>query len=97
MPAGEANCRVVAMGKSLVSGRQFNLMVAFEGENKGMGRAIAESTFHHFCDYNWDVTMGCPSFVEEKPGDTMQTNPQALNDLKAYLRNLALWLAPCQN
>ncbi|HLO50632.1 MAG TPA: hypothetical protein VK211_19600 [Kamptonema sp.] len=96
VPSGEANCRVVAMGKSLVSGRHFNLMVAFEGETEGMGRAIAESTFHHFCDYNWDVTMGCPSFVEEEPGNTMQTNPQALNDLKAYLSNLALWLAPCE-
>lgn len=90
--------RVIATGTSKVSGRDFNLAIAFERERDEdgnlLGRAIAESTFHHFCDYNWDASLGCPSFVDEPPGDTMQTEPQALSDLKAYLRNLALWLAP---
>jgi len=94
IPQGNQNCRVVASGISQVSGREFNLIVAFERGSKGQGRAIPESTFHHFCDYNWDVKMGCPSFVEELPGNTMQTNPQALTDLKLYLSNLAQWLAP---
>jgi hypothetical protein len=61
-----------------------------------LGRAVAESSFHHFCDYNWDIHMGCPSFVSEPPGNTMQTEPRAIPDLKAYLCNLALWLAPAQ-
>nr|WP_322666806.1 hypothetical protein [Dendronalium sp. ChiSLP03b]MDZ8209296.1 hypothetical protein [Dendronalium sp. ChiSLP03b] len=59
-----------------------------------LGRAIAESSFHHFADYNWDVDMGAPSFVTEPPGDGMKQNPQALEHIKAYVRNLALWLAP---
>jgi hypothetical protein len=92
--------RVIATGKSQVTQREFNLAVAFDRETdpqgKQLGRAIAESTFHHFCDYNWDTAMGCPNFVDEPPGDTMQTQPQAMSDLKAYLRNLALWLAPEQ-
>ena len=41
-----------------------------------------------------DVNMGCPSFVDELPGETMQTEPRAIEDLKTYLRNLVLWLAP---
>jgi hypothetical protein len=90
--------RVIATGKSLVTNRSFNLAVAFEREQdehgNTLGRAVAESTFHHFCDYNWDVSMGCPSFVDEAPGNTMQTEPRAIADLKTYLRNLALWLAP---
>ncbi len=90
------NCRVVALGTSQVTGRGFNLMVAFERGSQGEGRAIAESTFHHFCDYNWDAQMGCPSFVDELPGNTMQTNPLALSDLKLYLQNLTQWLAPEQ-
>jgi hypothetical protein len=93
-----SHARVIAMGKSLVTARPFNLMVAFEREKDAqgnlLGRAVAESTFHHFCDYNWDVRMGCPSFVEELPGSTMQTEPQAIADLQIYLRNLVTWLAP---
>ncbi|OKH33461.1 hypothetical protein NIES2119_23070 [[Phormidium ambiguum] IAM M-71] len=91
------NGNVIAMGKSMVSGRTFNLAVAFESvkdsEGNQLGRAVAESTFHHFCDYNWDANMGCPSFVDEPPGNTMKTEPRALEDVHTYMRNLALWLA----
>lgn len=94
----DSNARVIAIGKSLVTARPFNLMVAFDRERDEqgnlLGRAVAESTFHHFCDYNWDVTMGCPSFVTEPAGNTMQTEPKAIADLQLYLRNLVLWLAP---
>lgn len=93
-----SNARVIAIGKSLVTARPFNLMVAFDRERDEqgnlLGRAVAESTFHHFCDYNWDVSMGCPSFVTEPAGNTMQTEPKAIADLQLYLRNLVLWLAP---
>ncbi len=93
-----AQARVIATGQSIVSGRTFNLAVAFEHEKDEqshlLGRAVAESTFHHFCDYNWDVNKGCPSFVDEAPGSTMQTEPRAIADLKVYLQNLVLWLAP---
>ena len=96
--ADQPNARVIATGKSLVSGRPFNLAVAVEGvtdlQGNTLGRVVAESTFHHFCDYNWDASMGCPSFVDESPGDTMQAEPRALEDLKSYIRNIAFWLAP---
>jgi len=101
VPDNNAAARVIATGVSKVTGRPFNLAVVFERDRDAdgtiLGRAVAESTFHHFCDYNWDVAYGCPSFVDEPPGNTMQTEPQALPDLKAYLRNLALWLAPARD
>lgn len=97
VPGGDAGARVVATGRSTVTGRPFNLVVAFEhAENSAgnrLGRAIAESSFHHFADYNWNVEMGCPSFVVEPPGDGMRENPQALADIHAYVRNAAIWLA----
>jgi hypothetical protein len=37
--------------------------------------------------------LGCPSFVDEPPGDAMIRAPQALADTQLYVRNLALWLA----
>ncbi|MDX2098515.1 MAG: hypothetical protein SFW36_12125 [Leptolyngbyaceae cyanobacterium bins.59] len=98
VPPKAEKAQVIATGKSMISGRVFNLAIAFDRqldtEGHLLGRAVAESTFHHFCDYNWDARAGCPSFVTEPAGDTMQTEPQAIEDLQAYLRNLAAWLAP---
>jgi len=98
VPAGELHARVIAMGKSRVTGRPLKLAVAFESytdaDGNRLGRGVAESSFHHFADYNWDTTSGCPSFVDEPPGDAIKRSPQVLEDMKAYVRNLALWLSP---
>jgi len=40
-----------------------NIAIAFE--RKGTGRAVVDSSFHHFVDYNLDPSTGCPSFVTE--------------------------------
>jgi len=90
-PPGE-QARVIATGRSVVTGRRFNLAVAFEA-HAGRGRAIAQSTFHHFADYNWDTRLGAPSFVDEPPGDAMLRVPEAAEDARRYVRNLAWWLA----
>jgi hypothetical protein len=90
-PADEA-ARVIARGKSKVTGTTFNLAVAFEPSDQG-GPAVAQSTFHHFADYNWDARLGCPSFVDEPPGSSMQTEQHALPDAHRYSLNVAFWLA----
>jgi hypothetical protein len=98
VPAGTDSARVIAVGTSQVSGKDFNLVVAFEREadkhGNRCGRGIAESSFHHLVDYNWDIAKGCPTFLEEPPGDGYKTNPQILEDIKIYAANLAKWLAP---
>ena len=91
-PAEDPTARVIATGCSKVTGTRFNIAVAFEPQD-GEGAGLAESTFHHFCDYNWDPRSGCPSFVTEPVGDRMLTHPDALRQTHAYVRNLALWLA----
>ena len=91
-PPDEPAARVIATGVSRMSGRDFNLAVAFEGGADG-GPAIAQSTFHHFADYNWDVTAGAPSFVDEPPGSGMRDVPAALAATRRYAVNVALWLA----
>ena len=91
-PPDDASARVIATGRSKVTGIDFNIAVAFEPSD-GNGAAIAQSTFHHFCDYNWDVGAGAPSFVDEPPGNGLAENPEALRATRAYMRNVALWLA----
>jgi hypothetical protein len=97
VPEDEAHASVIATGQSKVTSRPFNLVVAFESSSDAhgnqLGRGIAESSFHHFVDYNWDTEMGCPSFLAEPPGDGYKRNPQALNDIKTYVGNAARWLA----
>jgi len=89
---------VIATGTSKVTGRSFNLIVAFERardeHGNALGRAIAESSFHHLVDYNWDTSLGCPSFLIEPPGDQIRRDPARLGDIRTYVSNLARWLAP---
>ena len=100
VPEGEDHARVIATGCSQTTGRDFNLIVALERKDhpeRGLsGRAIAESSFHHFVDYNWDTSKGCPSFLLEPPGDEIHRDPAKLNDVKTYVRNVARWLTPAK-
>ena len=87
-----ARARVVARSRSRVTGAPFNIAVAFEADGKA-GRAIAQSTFHHFADYNWDPRLGAPSFVDEPPGNAIIRNTEARASAHRYARNVAFWLA----
>jgi hypothetical protein len=90
-PEGEP-ARIIATGVSKATGTLFNLAVAFEASPHS-GRALAQSSFHHFVDYNWDPRLGCPSFVVEPAGTGMLHHPQALQDTHRYAINAARWLA----
>lgn len=91
-PVAESSARVIATGRSLATGNRFNIAVAFERSAAG-GPVIAESTFHHFADYNWDPARGCPDFVGEPAGDGLVRDPRAMASVHRYVRNVALWLA----
>lgn len=94
--AGVPFATVVALGRSTSTGRRFNLAVALDGEQapdgRPMGRAVAQSTFHHFADYNWDTDRGAPSFVAEPPGNQIHADPARIEVFKDYVHNLAAWL-----
>ncbi|WP_343617084.1 hypothetical protein [Novosphingobium sp.] len=92
VPVGDPSARVIATGTSKVSGQSFNIAVAFE-PTETAGPVIAESTFHHFADYNWDPSAGCPGFVSEKPGHGLAHSPAARASIHQYVENLVLWLA----
>jgi hypothetical protein len=96
-PAGSESARVVATSVSQATGHTFNLVVALEEKvdkhGNQCGRAVAESSFHHFVDYNWDINKGCPSFLLEPPGHEIERDPARMRDIKTYVANLARWLA----
>jgi hypothetical protein len=88
----DQRARVIATGKSTVTGHTFNLIVAFERGASGEGRALAHSSFHHLVDYNWDTSRGCPSFVTDPAGYELEKDPSRLSDVHAYVANAAAWL-----
>lgn len=97
IPLNNPNARVIALSKSIITKRDFNLVVVIEHhrdeQGNMLGRAITNSSFHHLVDYNWDTEKGCPTFVDEAPGNGMKNEPRALNDIQAYVRNVAMWLS----
>lgn len=90
-PPAQPDAHVVARGTSVQTGRAFNISIAFEGHD-GSGKGWAESTFHHFVDYNWNVDAGCPSFLGEPPSDAIAKQPHLLDDTKRFVRNLVSWM-----
>ena len=95
-PNGDSTAMVIARGTSKITNRPFNLIVAFDNSvdehGNTLGRAIAESSFHHLVDYNWNIELGCPSFVDEAPGDGIKRDPRKLDDIRQYVANVAKWL-----
>jgi hypothetical protein len=98
VPEDENHANIIATGTSKVTGRPFNLIVAFESvrddHGNTLGRAIAESSFHHLVDYNWDISSGAPAFLTDLPGDEIKRHPERLADIRTYVGNVARWLAP---
>jgi hypothetical protein len=96
-PADDPWARVIACGRSTVTGRKFNLAVCVDGETtregRVLGRVMACSTFHHFADMNWDTDAGVPSFVTEPPGDEIKRDPSRLAIFKELVHNIARWLS----
>jgi hypothetical protein len=93
-----AYAATLAQGRSATTGRRFDLAVLIDGETTAegtpMGRALAESSFHHFADYNWDIDRGAPTFVTEPPSRQIVDDPARLGVFKDYIRNIAAWLQP---
>lgn len=94
-PVGGAG-RAVARGRSQKTGNDFILVVAFghpPAEGRPPRRAVAHSSFHHFADYNLDVSAGAPSFVIDPVASPEEVAPEGPAEARRYWTNLALWLS----
>lgn len=95
-PAEGGAGRAVARGTSRRSGRPFLLAVAFDhggGEGQPARRAVAQSTFHHFADYNLDLGAGAPSFVDDPEALPEERGGVGVSETRRYWENLATWLS----
>jgi hypothetical protein len=72
--------------------RTFGVVGAYDGHRAGTGRVAVDSTWHHFFDIN---LIGDPiaPFPKTEGFSASPAGVQALEDIRAYFRNLATWLA----
>ena len=94
VPPDRPLARAIVRGTSQATGAAFTIAVVTERDPDGAGRIVAQSTFHHVSDCNWDPRMGAPSFVTEPWGHEVERDTAALEDIKRYVANVARWLEP---
>ena len=84
-------------GKAPAVAQSFPSICAYDGHRAGVGRVVTDATWHHFVNVNLTgmpgVSDGAPSgwglgFLRSPAGQA------ALENIKSYYRNLAVWLSP---
>lgn len=68
---------------SVRSGRE--QITAIIDETSTHGWVLHHSTFHHFADFNLDVSKGAPDFVLDPSSQQIKESPMLLQDLYSYL------------
>ena len=81
-----ASQTVLLSSFSITSGREQTTVIVDESPGRGM--VLHHSTFHHFADYNLDVSAGAPDFVLDPPSSQIADSPALSNDIKAYVRSV---------
>ena len=82
-------------GKDPTVAHSFGGISAYDGHRAGVGRVVTDSTWHHFVNVNLigDTTV-VPASNPKRQGFLATPAGQAvLEDIKAYFRNIAVWLA----
>lgn len=81
-PTGQPKPCVVAFGTDGRNGERIGLVTAYDGDRAGVGRIVADSSWHHYVNIN---LMGFP-------------HPAPVNSnsdkIGQFYANLAIWLAP---
>jgi len=85
------HARIILRGTSATTGRDSAIAAAVEPHD-GVGPVIADSSFHHIADYNWNPNVGCPSFVTEPCGSTVVEDQRAAKEVRRYAKAIADWL-----
>ncbi len=77
--AGQPKPEIIARGTDKRDGQVYGVSSAYDGAAAGVGRIVADSTWHHYFDLNlWGFPKG----------------GEVLDRLTEYYVNLALWLTP---
>lgn len=74
--------------------QSFPGIAAYDGHRAGVGRVVTDATWHHFVNVNLSGVPEYPATNPKRFGLLATAAGQAAyEDIKAYFRNLAIWLA----
>jgi len=81
-PNGQPKPSVVAFGTDRRAGKRISLVTTYDGDRAGVGRIVADSSWHHY------VNINLKGFPHPAP-------PNSDSDkIGQFYGNLAIWLAP---
>jgi len=90
VPAGNT-----AGTKDATVAHSFGAIGAYDGHRAGVGRVVTDATWHHFVNINLVGEIGIPETEVKGRGFLASAAGEAhLEDIKAYYRNIAVWIAP---
>jgi len=81
-------------GKPPVTARRFGAIGAYDGHRVKVGRVAVDATWHHFFNINLRGDPSSPVPAKHSGFHHPSADPNVYNAIKAYFRNLAVWLAP---
>lgn len=81
-PSGQPKPSLVAFGTDRRSGERIGLVTAYDGDRAGVGRIVADSSWHHY------VNINLKGFPHPAPAETPS------DKIGQFYANLAIWLAP---
>jgi hypothetical protein len=74
--------------------QNFGSICAYDGHRANIGRVVTDATWHHFVNVNLTGDLGAPAGSTKRLGFLASPAGQAhFEQIKAYFRNLAVWLA----
>ena len=94
--SNEVGPRTAADVKGNLNLKKFGSICAYNGHEAEIGRVVVDATWHHFFNINLKGELFNSDPVKAG-GFKGSASPQAQKDydqIKAYFRNIAIWLAP---
>jgi hypothetical protein len=79
--------------KGLLNAGTFGAIGAYDGHRVGIGRVVVDATWHHFFNINLVGELGNPDPVKGIGFAASGAGRAAYEEIRAYYRNIALWLA----
>lgn len=82
---------VIARATNTVTGGEFGVLAAYDGHRASIGRVLVDATWHHW--FNINLTGFLAATDPANPSYDPTVVPK-WEEIKAYFRNVAAWLAP---
>ncbi len=89
VPAGNT-----ASTKAPTRAKTYAGICAYDGDRTSVGRCVTDATWHHFVNVNLVGALGNPDPVKRVGFAASASGMAAFEKIKAYYRNIAIWLSP---